>query len=64
MITQQELLKLLNENKNLSELRINGEYYNYYDLKAIENAFKSGYNKTLSLKINGYLIIKNGELIK
>lgn len=64
MITQENFLKLINENKSLCELKINGEYYNTKNLKAINNAFKSGYNKTISLKINGSLVIENGEVLK
>ena len=65
MITQKDLNDLIKKNKNFKmELTINGEYYNSNDFKSLENAFKTNYNDTITLKINGEIKVLNGVVLK
>lgn len=64
IITQEDLLILINKYDSYNiDLKINGEYYKPSNIKAIANAFKSGYNDTITLKINGEINVLNGVLI-
>jgi len=69
LINSNDLFIILNNalnNKLNIEISINGEYYNINkDLtKYIYNAFKTNYNNTITLKINGEIKVLNGVLIK
>ena len=63
-ITEEQIKNLIKENSKWNiELSINGEYYLSNDFKSLKNAFKTGYNETITLKINGEVKVLNGILI-